>query len=202
MQRPLPGATLSGRLRYYPVMRHGRYIAYSALALCAAAPTTVNAQAESFLGPSVGVFFPMDGDLRDALGGSWFSFGASRVKIDPYQKRNIGVDWNAFSKEKSGNKVFMIAGTIGVNMPFGKPGDTTRPYFAVRGGLSYIDYAVNTAPLTRVGGKKLGFNGNVEVGVNVGHNFNVSGRYDLFPSYDGLHFSGFSVAVKWGVARF
>ena len=183
-------------------MRHGRYIANTALALCAVAPMTANAQAETFVGPSLGVFFPTDSGLRDAMGSSWISFGASKVKIDQFQKKNTGFDLNAFSKSNKGSKVFMIAGTVGVTMPFGNPGDTTRPYFAVRGGLSYIDYAVNTAPLTRVGGKRIGFNGNVEVGVNVGHNFNISGRYDLFPSYDGLHFSGVSVAVKWGIARF
>ena len=189
-------------IRYYSQMRHGRYIAYTALALCAVAPMTANAQAQSFLGPSVGIFFPTDSALRDAMGSSWFSFGASRVKIDQYQKKNTGFDWNAFSKSNNGSKVFMVAGTVGVTMPFGKPGDATRPYVAVRGGLSYIDYAVNTAALTRIGGKKVGFNGNVEVGVNVGHNFNISGRYDLFPSYEGLRFSGFSVALKWGIARF
>lgn len=183
-------------------MRHGRYIAYTALAIFAVAPTVARAQAESFLGPSVGVFFPTDSALRDAMGGSWFSFGASKVKIDPYQKRNVGFDWNAYSKDKSGSRVFMVAGTIGMTMPFGQPGDMTRPYAAVRGGLSYVDYAVNTAPLTRVGAKRIGFNANVELGVNVGHNLNISGRYDLFPSYDGLNFSGWSVALKWGVARF
>jgi len=183
-------------------MRHGRYIANLAMALCAAAPMLAYAQADSFLGPSVGIFFPTDSTLRDSLGNAWFSFGASRVKIDPYQKQNIGYDWNAFSKSKDGSKVFMFAGTIGVNMPYGKPGDKTRPYFAVRGGLSYVDYAVDTAPTTRVSGKRLGFNGNAEIGVNVGERLNISSRYDLFPSYEGLHFSGFSLALKWGITRF
>ncbi len=136
------------------------------------------------------------------MGSAWFSFGASRVKIDQYQKNKLGYDWNAFSKDKSGNRVFMIAGTIGYTMPFGEPGDRTRPYFAVRGGLSYVDYALNTAPLTRVGGKRIGFNGNAEVGINIGDRFNVSARYDLFPEYDGLRFSGISLALKWGIARF
>jgi len=183
-------------------MRHGRYIVTLATALCAIAPMTANAQAEQYLGPSVGVFFPSDSNLRDAMGSSWLSFGASRVKIDQYSKRKLGYDWNAFSKDNSGNRVFMLAGTVGYTMPLGEPGAMTRPYFAVRGGLSYIDYAVNTSPLVRVGGKRIGFNGNAEFGINIGDRFNVSARYDLFPEYDGLRFSGISLALKWGLAKF
>lgn len=161
-----------------------------------------NAQSDPFLGPSVGVFYPTNSALRDALGDAWFSFGVSRVKIDPYQKQNVGFDWNAFSKERSGSKVFMIAGTVGYTMPFSKPGEKMRPYFAIRGGLSYIDYAVDKAVNNRVSGKKLGFNANAELGVNIGERLNLSVRYDAFPSYEGLGFSGVSIALKWGLARF
>lgn len=167
-----------------------------------AAPVISQAQVTPYFGPSVGVFFPSDNKLRDAMGDAWFSFGASRVKNDPYQVQKIGFDWNAFSKDNRGSKVFMLAATAGITKPFGQPGDKTRPYFSVRGGLSYVDYAVNTSALTRVSGKRLGFNANAELGVNVGPNLNLSARYDLFPSYEGLNFSGFSLALKWGVAKF
>lgn len=183
-------------------MCQGRLLTLMASAMFAVAPMMAHAQADPYFGPSVGIFFPTDGKLRDALGDSWFSFGASRVKIDPYAKQNVGFDWNAFSKDSNGSRVFMFAATIGSTMPFAKPGEKVRPYFAVRGGLSYIDYAVDTAPLTRVNGKRIGFNGNAEIGVNIGDRMNVSARYDLFPEYDGLRFSGFSLALKWGVARF
>lgn len=161
-----------------------------------------DAQADPFLGPSIGVFYPSDNTLRDALGDAWISFGVSRVRIDPYSKQNLGFDWNAFSKERSGSKVFMIAGTMGYTVPFAKPGQQMRPYLAVRGGLSYIDYAVNKAVNNRVSGKRIGFNGNAELGVNVGERLNVSVRYDLFPDYEGLGFSGLSLSLKWGLARF
>lgn len=188
-------------------MRHGRSIANLALAGLAVAPMLAHAQAESFLGPSVGAFFPSDRTVRDELGDTWLSFGASRVKIDPNQKRSIAWDWNAFSKNGNGNKVFMLAATLGLTLPMGDVGAMTRPYFAVRGGLSYVDYAVGPsspggALAARVSGKRVGFNANAEVGVNVGHNFNISARYDLFPEYEGLRFSGFSLAAKWGIARF
>jgi hypothetical protein len=87
-------------------------------------------------------------------------------------------------------------------MPFAKPGATTRPYFAVRGGLSYIDFAVDKTAVVRASGKRIGFNANAELGVNIGDRFNISARYDLFPEYEGLRFSGLSLALKWGLARF
>ncbi len=174
-------------------------LSLSALAL---APTLASAQSSTYVGPSVGIFFPADSKIRDAMGDSWISFGASRVKIDPNRKQNLGYDWNAFSKGANGNKVFMLAGTMGYTIPLGQPGDSTRPYFAIRGGLSYIDYALNTAPTTRLSGKRIGFDANVEFGINVGDRLNISARYDMFPEYEGLRFSGFSLALKWGVARF
>lgn len=202
LQRP---DTLQDHLGSYATlepMLKGRLIPSFAMVAFIACPMSANAQTESFIGPTVGLFFPSDSALRDALGNSWFSFGASRVKIDPYAKRNMGYDWNTFSKEQNGNKVFMVAGTIGTTMPMGKPGDMTRPYFAVRGGLSYIDYALNTTPANRISAKRIGFNANAEFGINVGQRLNLSARYDLFPSYDGLRFSGLSLAVKWGITKF
>lgn len=183
-------------------MRQGRLITAFAVALSSFLPMVAKAQSTPYFGPSVGVFFPTQSNLRDAMGDAWFSFGASRVKIDPYSKQNIGWDWNAFSKDRSGSKVFMFAGTVGYTMPFAAPGASARPYFAVRGGLSYVDYAVNTSAVNRVSAKRVGFNANMELGINVGERFNISARYDLFPEYDGLNFSGFSLALKWGVARF
>ncbi len=198
-----------------PAMLHGRFLVPIVALAAVAIPTFAKAQADPYLGPFVGVFFPNDSDLRDEMGNSWFSFGASRVRIDKYQEQNIGYDWNAFSQSKSGNKVFMVAGTIGITRPFGRPGDASRPYVAIRGGLSYIDYAVGTpsggggggegvpaALADRVSGKRIGFNANVEVGVNVGERLNLAVRYDLMPTYDGLSFSGLSLALKYGIARF
>lgn len=183
-------------------MRHGRTFALAAGAVLAAAPFTAQAQIDPYIGPSVGIFFPSDSALRDAMGDAWFSIGASRVRIDPYSKNKLGFDWNAFSKDNRGSRVFMLAGTLGWTNPLAEPGANFRPYFAVRGGLSYIDYAVNTSPTTRVADKKIGFNANAELGVNIGERLNLAVRYDVFPEYDGLRFSGLSIALKWGVAKF
>ncbi|MBS1724966.1 MAG: outer membrane beta-barrel protein [Armatimonadetes bacterium] len=183
-------------------MRSGRTYCCLALAALVTAPAVSNAQADPYLGPSIGVFFPSNSNLRDAMGDAWISFGASRVRLDPYAKQNVGFDWNAFSKDNDGNRVFMLVGSMGYTIPFSKPGDSMRPYLAVRGGLTYIDYAVNLTPANRVGGKKIGANANVEIGINVGDRLNVSARYDIMPSYDSLNFSGFSLALKWGIAKF
>ncbi|MCW5937087.1 MAG: hypothetical protein KIT11_07265 [Fimbriimonadaceae bacterium] len=179
-------------------MTHGRFVA-GTLALAMAVSALAQ---DNYGGVSVGFFLPSDSTLRDRLGASWFSFGASRIKVDGYKKRNIGFDWNGFSKERDGNKVFMLAGSIGLVQPIGMAGNMTRPYFAVRGGLSYIDYAVDVTGVRRESAKRIGFNANAEVGINVGERFTVSARYDVMPSYDGLNFSGFSVQLQYGLVRF
>lgn len=185
------------------LMFRSRWFAVSALAAFAAVPAISSAQYEDFsVGPSVGLFFPADGELRRALGNSWFSFGFGGVRAGEYRERMLGFNYNVISKSQHNNTVFILAGSYGLVQPLGDANANTRPYFAVRGGLAYMDYALDATGGNRLSGKKIGFNANAEFGVILGDRLTLAARYDLFSAQDGLSFNGLSLSLKYGLIRF
>lgn len=165
---------------------------------------------QTFAGPELGVFFPADKSLRDALGNNWVSFGLGRLRVDQADKRRFAWDVEFTSQSKSGSKVFMGALSYGILMPLGggsqpyalsRSGLNISPYAAIRAGGSYIDFAVNTNP-GRQSGKRIGLNANAELGILIGDRINLSARYDLNPSHNGLSFSGLTLSARYGLFRF
>ena len=173
-----------------------------ACALLALLPLAANAQ-DRFFGPEIGVFIPNDSSLRDALGSQWWSIGLSTMREGQVLQRRVGTNLNFASQSKNGNKVFLGSYTIGLVQPFGEMTRQSefQPYFAVRGGLSYTDYAV-TQGIQRLSAKRVGYNVNGEVGVLIGNRFGLSARYDITPDYDGFNFDGWSFALRYGIAKF
>ncbi|MFM9874710.1 MAG: hypothetical protein ACKVQS_14740 [Fimbriimonadaceae bacterium] len=182
-----------------------RILALATLAIVAL-PIVAQAQYdERYAGPEIGVFIPSDANLRNALGGTWYSFGISTMKQGSVVQRKLGTNFNLINQSKNGNKVFLGSYTLGLVMPLGSTGTRNlntnfQPYFAVRGGLNYTDYAITSG--TRLSAKRLGYNLNAELGVQVGDRFTLSARYDLSPSYDGFDFNGVSFALKYGIFKF
>jgi hypothetical protein len=183
-----------------------RLLPVSVLA-CLAVPAF--AQSDTWFGPEVGVFFPTSGKLRDALGNTWISLGAGSTRFVQGDGRKFAWDWETMSQSKSGSKVFMGSVSYGLVSPFTAPkpysisqgGTAFQPYYALRAGGSYIDYAVNING-GRTSGKRLGLNANAELGVMFGDRLKVAARYDFFPSHDGLNFSGLSLTARYGLLRF
>lgn len=171
------------------------------LAVAAVVVVPMAAQAQTFLGPQAGVYLPTSSFLRDKLGESWFSFGAGRMNMNQARTRKFGSDFNVTSKRANGNALFMAAASYGIVSPLGDPQATTRPYWAVRGGLSYIDYAISDG-LARHSGKRLGYNFNAEIGIIFQDRLSLSARYDFFSQHEGINFNGFSINLKYGLAKF
>jgi len=171
------------------------------LAVAAVAVVPFAASAQVFIGPQAGVYLPNSSFLRDKLGDSWFSFGAGRMNVQQAKERKFGSDFNIISKRANGNALFMASATYGVVMPFGDGEGNIRPYGAIRGGLSYIDYAI-TDGLVRRGGKKVGYNFNAEVGVIFNNRLALSARYDFFSEHEGINFNGLSINLKYGLVQF
>ena len=72
---------------------------------------------------------------------------------------------------------------------------------AVRAGLSYIDYAIDTGG-GRTASKRIGLNGNAAFGVNIDKRINLEARYDVFTAQDGLNFNGLTLFLRIGLGRF
>lgn len=174
-----------------------------ALAACAGAvavPLTASAQ-DAYFGPQVGLFFPASKAMRTALGDSWFSFGASRIRIFDVNQAKWAHDWQAINQRKNGNSIFILTGSMGYVYPLSAGTEKYKPYFAVRGGLSYIDYAVTTGG-SRAANKRFGLNGNTAFGVNIDKRINIEARYDWFTAQEGLSFDGLTLSLRVGIARF
>jgi hypothetical protein len=165
-----------------------------------ALPMAARAQ-DAYFGPQIGFFFPRSEVLRDALGDSWFSFGASRMRVFNPDQGKLAFDWNAIGQRNDGSSIFILTGSVGYVIPFAPSGAETEPYFAVRGGLAYIDYAVDT-PGGRESGKVLSPNANAAFGINFNRRVNFEVRYDVWSSYDGLSFDGLTLALRVGIWRF
>jgi hypothetical protein len=113
----------------------------------------------------------------------------------------VAHDWSAIAQDRNGSRVFILTGSIGYVVPFSNSGSSTVPYAAVRGGLAYFDYGVDT-PSGRESGKVIGFNGNAAIGITFSNRFNLEARYDMWNSHDGLTFNGLTLSAKIGLARF
>lgn len=183
-----------------PTMLRRPLLLVAAAAGLALLPLSAKAQ-DAYFGPQIGFFFPKDEQLRDALGDSWFSFGASRMRAFRPNQGKIAFDWNAIGQKNDDNAVFILTGSVGYVIPFAPPGSGTEPYFAIRGGLSYIDYAIDTTS-GRQSAKVLSPNANAALGVNVNGRVNLEVRYDMWSSYDGLSFDGLTLSLRVGLLRF
>ncbi len=159
------------------------------------------AEEDSYFGPQVGLFYPQSTVLKNALGDSWFSFGASRIRLFDMNQRKIAHDWQAISQRDNGSNIFILTGSLGYVMPLAQEGATTQPYFAVRGGLAYIDYAIET-PGGRESGKRIGGNANMALGMLISNRLNIEARYDWWSGYDGLSFNGMTLSARYGIVRF
>jgi hypothetical protein len=168
--------------------------------LAIAVPSLAAAQ-DAYFGPQVGFFFPKDEQLRDALGDSWFSFGASRLRAFQADQGKLAFDWNAIGQKNDDNAIFILTGSVGYVIPFAPPGSDTEPYAALRAGLSYIDYAVDTTS-GRQSGKVLSPNANAAFGINFNRRVNLEVRYDVWSGYDGLSFDGLTLSLRVGLLRF
>ncbi len=176
------------------------FIALTACVAALAMPLAAQAQ-DAYFGPQIGVFIPRSQVLRDALGETWLSFGASRVRVFQANQGKLAYDWNAVGQRKDGSNLFILTGSIGYVIPFASPAADTQPYVALRAGLAYIDYAVNT-PSGRESGKVLSPNANAAFGINFSNRVNLEVRYDVWSSYEGLSFDGITVALRVGLFRF
>ncbi|MCG9895728.1 MAG: hypothetical protein MH204_09655 [Fimbriimonadaceae bacterium] len=169
------------------------------------------AQAQLTFGPEVGTFIPTSSRLRDAMGDSWLSFGLGSVRLDRTFDSRPRWDTEFITQTRNGSKVFMGTVSSGIVIPLdGSTGyglrrqSQTTPYAAARIGLSYTDYAINRPGTTglRDSSKRIGPNGNLEIGLMVGDNLTFAARYDFNPSYSGYNFSGLSLSARYGIIRF
>jgi hypothetical protein len=153
------------------------------------------------VGIKVGAYLPSSGKTRDAFGDTWVSYGIRPVSVRTRSGLVVDTDVDVIGRNRSGNRVLIIAPTFGVTQYFGEEGQSSLPYAALRVGPAYFDYAI-TQPGGRISERRVGWNGNVEAGLILSRSIQLHARYDLMSRMDGFTFDGFSVGLTWQVARF
>ncbi|MBV6457943.1 MAG: hypothetical protein HONBIEJF_01063 [Fimbriimonadaceae bacterium] len=152
------------------------------------------------LGISFGAYFPQSREVRDALGGTWISYGVSPMRREHPSGWKFDIGFDYIGRSKNGNRVSVLGVGFGVRKVFGTANEF-RPYVAAHIGPAYQDYAIFRGA-QRVADRRFGLMGNLEVGVIISDRLKIRARYVPISKSDGFDFSGFSIGVSYQVFRF
>lgn len=147
------------------------------------------------VGLDVGVFFPIEQEVKDIFDDVWFRVGLSPLSFQDPGKWTFTFDVAYMRETNNGHSVTLIPVTFGVARSFGEA-DGTSPYVAFRAGPYYGDLK---APIIGVDTDEIGFNANASAGINFNKSFYVEGRFDFFSDLGGLNFSGFFINVGFKI---
>lgn len=160
------------------------------------------AQAELAIGPKFGAYFPTSGKTRRALGDVWYGFGLGPVDTKGQQKQVAGSsDLRFVTRDTRGNRFLMISPSVGISYRLSE-GNSNQfaPYFALRGGPAYFDYAIGSGA-SRVSKRRWGYNINAELGATLSDSARIAFRYDKVSQFDGFKFDGYTVEFLFRVGR-
>lgn len=145
-------------------------------------------------GPSIalvgGVFVPSNSQTRDDFASTWL-----RIGLKPFEREKR--TWPHFSAEGGAlqfsgpTDVELYQITAGVEKGF-SPRGSVQPYVSLRVGPYY---GRMTEDLTGAKYTKVGLNANASVGLIFSRSFYAEARYDYFNKFEGVNFSGFSLAA-------
>ncbi len=146
------------------------------------------------VGLDVGVYLPTDSTVRNTFGKSWWRVGLTPLSFQDPGMWRFTLDIGVIGNQTTLGRALLIPVTVGATRSFESPGGG-KPYVAVRAGGYYGD--VFSPPLG-INSSRIGFNGNVAVGVSFQDTFYIEARYDVFSEFRGLDFNGFflSAGVK------
>jgi hypothetical protein len=164
--------------------------------LALALTTSFAAEPQFGLGLDYGVYLPTSASLKTAFGKQWTRIGISPVSISKSKNTRFDFDMNIISRSQNGNRLTMYVPSFGLVTGLKNEQDIA-PYFALRGGPTYVDYRISS-----VSKREWLVNTNAELGFTVRDRLRFYARYDLFTKRNGLDFSGFSINASVLAFRF
>ncbi|MEJ5171723.1 MAG: hypothetical protein WHU10_12105 [Fimbriimonadales bacterium] len=153
------------------------------------------------LSVSAGVFLPSSATVRRAVGDAWFNVGISPSARRASDRWTLQGDLEFISGDGGGGKVFLAPVTLGLAREFRPTEGGAVPFVAVRAGLAYMDYALDT-PGGRRSAKRVEPTANAEIALQLNDRTRVGLRYDVFPTVDGLRFDGLTLSVQYKAISF
>ncbi|MEM4408953.1 MAG: hypothetical protein QXI19_09450 [Candidatus Caldarchaeum sp.] len=143
------------------------------------------------VGLDVGVYLPTDSTVRNTFGKSWWRIGLTPLSFQDPDMWRFTLDIGVIGNQTTLGRALLIPVTVGATRSFESAGDG-KPYVAVRVGGYYGD--VFSPPLG-INSSRVGFNGNVAVGVSFQDSFYIEARYDVFSEFRNLDFNGFFISA-------
>lgn len=153
------------------------------------------------LSVSAGAFLPSGTKVRSAVGEAWFNVGISPSARRVGDRWTLQADLELISGSGNGGEVFLAPLTIGLAREFRTGGSGPVPFVALRVGLAYMDYALDTSG-GRQSAKRVAPTANAEVALLLNDRTRLGLRYDLFPTVDGLGFDGLTVSLQYKAISF
>jgi hypothetical protein len=153
------------------------------------------------LSVNAGVFLPSSSSVRRAVGDAWFNVGISPSARRVGDRWTLQGDLEFISGSGNGGDVLLAPVTIGLAREFRPKDRGPVPFAAVRVGLAYMDYAVNTEN-GRQSAKRVEPTVNAEFALLLNDRTRLGLRYDLFPTVDGLRFDGLTVSLQYKAISF
>lgn len=156
-----------------------------------------------YLGVKAGLTWFSNSEMRDVFGNGKMTFGFSPVRGPKNANgMKLGTNLDFLLADRDGSRLAVIPLTMGMESAVGGDYTGVKPYFAVRGGFAYADYAINRPGGGRSSGKTIVPTGNVELGFAVNKNLIISARYNLMSKVNGMDFSGLSFQATYAALRF
>lgn len=151
-------------------------------------------------GVMLGVYNPVNSQVQDLFGDSWFRYGLRPITAEGPQGWRSTFDVSFYSMSKNFNDVQIIPVTLGMIRRFGDEAKA-RGYVAVNVGPYYCDV---TVPGMGIDKKGVGMNANVTAGVIIKKSLSLEARYEVMNDFEGLDFSAltFSAVIKAFTAKF
>ena len=153
---------------------------------------------QSNLGPSVGLFYPTNSEIKKDLGSSFLRIGFGGVGQARPSEGSISPSISTILASGNGNHLVIVPYTFGYEYHFGMDTDSPAvPYVRPFAGVSYYDYSITTTTGSHYGVKRLGGTAGIEGGLQVGSKLRLSAAYNFFTQTSGLNFNGLSLSATY-----
>ncbi|MBA3725315.1 MAG: hypothetical protein H0W86_02420 [Armatimonadetes bacterium] len=163
----------------------------SALVLACGTASGAVAQLNVPVGVDVGIYFPQSELVRDVWGENWFRIGISPLSFQTPGNWRFTFDLGIMRRSENDDSVTLIPLTFGFTKSFGRD-MKMLPYVVGRVGPYWGDVDSLTFGINK---SQVGWNANAAVGISFDRRFYIEGRYDHYSKFEGLDFSGFSIAA-------
>lgn len=170
----------------------------TALSLVALAAVGSASAQTPLMGISVGVFMPMDSEMKSLFGDTWFQYGFSPSIKLRNKETDIRPELSILSQSKDGNRLLIVSVPVSFVKRFADENSSSVPYVNFGAGPTFFDYSIQrVGSLTRYDKDRFGWSVHGEVGLVLSNRIRVHTRYVKFSEHDGFRFDGVQLGLSY-----